>query len=61
MSFLVSFYLIREYASSRGNDPQHKKYVSYAVLKDSLFPAIKTGNMQFASQAAAQYFEQVNR
>lgn len=61
LGFMLSFTLSKEYSSPTPNNPRSYKYLSYAVLKNSVLPALKTMDAQFISTATRQYFEQVNR
>lgn len=59
IGFMVSFALFREYSSCEGGAGRDKKYVSYAVLRDSVLPSLKTGDMHFIQRTTKQYVEQV--
>lgn len=44
IGFMVSFYIFHDYSSYKSQFSSQKKYPSYAILKDSVWPAIKTGD-----------------
>ena len=59
--FLVSFYIFHAYSSNTEPGSNEKKYQSYAVLKNSVIPAIKTTDSEFIKKTLEQYFEQVKK
>lgn len=61
IGFFVSFYLFHDYASYESKTSNQRKYASYAMLKDSVWPAIKTGDADFISKTSRQFFGQVHR
>ena len=61
VGFVLSFYIFHDYSSSKSQGSNEKKYMSYVVLRDSVIPAIKTGEGEFIKKTTSQYFEQVRK
>ena len=56
IGFVLSFYIFHDYSSSKTQMSNEKKYQSYVVLRDSVIPAIKTGDGDFIKKTTKQYF-----
>ena len=56
LGFFGSMWVFRQYSSKSTYYPYNYRYLSYVCLKNSVWPAIKTGDTPLIKKTMSQYW-----